>query len=221
MKLDLSKLKEAAWDFRALLDRKYPREASLAMVGNRYALNNTARQLLHRGVFPPAVAQARRAKLRLLRDVPGQPLGVDGHNVLITVECAWRGLPLVAADDGFLRDVGQVSRAFKPSPITDRVLHLLAEYLTNHEVGPISVFFDAPLSSSGEMAWWTKHIWSDWGLTVEAAAVPVPEGELVDFPGPICTSDTALIDIHPEVVDLAGEFIRQEPAWQPQLILLN
>jgi hypothetical protein len=37
----------------------------------------------------------------------------------------------------------------------------------------------------------------------------VPERELQDFPGPIVTSDTALIDAHPVVVDLAGEIIRR------------
>lgn len=214
MKQKLARLKEAAADLRSLLARGYPRSASLALVGNRYRLDHTARQLLHRGVFGPSAAQARRAKLRRLRDVSGQPLGVDGHNVLITVECAWRGLPLVAADDGFIRDVGQISRVFKPSLDTSRALHLLAEYLTSQQAGPLSVFYDAPLSYSGELARWTIKIWSDWGLTVEAVAVPVPEGELVGFPGPICTSDTALIEAHLEVVDLAGELIRQDPPCQ-------
>ena len=106
---DLTFIKEAAADFRYLLSRGYARAASLSLVGNRYRLDHTARQLLHRGVFAPEVAAARRAKLRLLRDLAGQPLGLDGHNVLITLECAIRKLPLVAADDGFIRDVGQVS----------------------------------------------------------------------------------------------------------------
>jgi len=214
MKQNLLRLKEAAADLRSLLARGYPRSASLALVGNRYDLNHTGHQLLHRGVFAPSVARARHAKLRRLRDLPGQPLGVDGYNVLITVECAWRGLPLVAADDGFIRDLGQISRAFKPSPDSDRALHLLAEHLTNHQAGPLSVFYDTLLSFSGELAWRTGKIWSGWGLTVKAVAVPVPEGELVGFPGPICTSDTALIEAHPEVVDLAGEIIRQDQGWQ-------
>jgi len=43
----------------------------------------------------------------------------------------------------------------------------------------------------------------------------VPERELTTFPGAIATSDTALIDAHATVVDLAGEIIRQHPAWRP------
>jgi hypothetical protein len=206
-------LPKAATDFRFLLSRGYPRGAALELVGNRYNLEHTARQLLHRGVFAPALAAARRAKLRLLGDLPGQPLAVDGHNVLITLECAGRRLPLAAADDGFIRDVGQVSRAFQVSPATDRVLILLADYLAGHQAGPLEVFYDAPLSFSGELARRTVEIWGARGLPVMARAVPVPERELVSFSWPVATSDTALIDACEAVVDLAGEIIRQHPDW--------
>ena len=201
-------LKEAAADLRYLLGRGYPRPASLALVGNRYNLDRTARQLLHRGVFAPEAAAARRARLRRLNDLVGRPLGVDGHNVLITLECALKGLPLVAADDGFIRDVGQVSRAFRPSPATDRILAILADYLAAPQLGPIRLFYDAPLSRSGELARRTEAVFASRGLIVEARAVPVPEPELLALDCPIATSDTALIDQAPLVVDLAGEIIR-------------
>ncbi len=203
-------LPEAAADFRYLLARGYPRKNALALVGNRYGLDETGRRLLHRGVFAPVVAGARRARLRRLRDLLGQALALDGHNVLITLECAARHLPLVAADDGFIRDVGEISRAFKVSEATDRALTLLADYLAGNGAGAIQVFYDAPLSLSGELARRTREIFASRGLTVKAAAVPVPERELAALPGPIATSDTALIDAHPVIVDLAGEIITPE-----------
>jgi len=204
---------EASTDFRFLLARGYPRQAALGLVGNRYGLDEISRRLLHRGVFAPEVAAARRAKLRRLSDLPGRPLGLDGHNVLITLECAARHLPLVAADDGFIRDVGEVSRAFRVSPATDRVLALMADYLADQAVGPVEVFYDAPLSRSGELAGRTREVFASRGLDVRAAAVPVPERRLSGFPGAIATSDTALIDAHPTVLDLAGEIIRRHREW--------
>jgi hypothetical protein len=45
--------------------------------------------------------------------------------------------------------------------------------------------------------------------------VPVPERELQGFPGPIASSDTALIEAQPLVVDLAGEIIRRELGLRP------
>ena len=206
-------IQEPATDLRYLLARGYPRAAALDLVGNRYSLEHIARQLLHRGVFAPEVAAARRGKLRLLREVEGLPLGLDGHNVLITLECARCGVPLVAADDGFIRDVGEVSRAFKPSPETDRVLELLGGYLARHQTGPVQVFYDAPLSLSGELARRTAEVWAVRGLAVQAQAVPVPERQLAEFTGAIATSDTVLIDSSALVVDLAGEIIRQQPEW--------
>lgn len=209
-------LNEAAADFRYLLTRGYPRPAALALVGNRYGLSRTVRQLLHRGVFAPAEAAGRRARLRLLKEVAGRPLGLDGHNVLITLECALRKLPLVAADDGFIRDVGQVSRSFKPSLETDRVLALVLNYLAAQPwLEPVAVFYDAPLSLSGELARRTAELAAARGLKLTAAAVPVPERELQGFPGPIASSDTALIEAQPLVVDLAGEIIRRELGLRP------
>jgi hypothetical protein len=220
LNLELALLSEAAADFRYLLSRGYPRGAALTLVGNRYRLPHTARQILHRGVFSPEEAAHRRAKLRRLEDFPGLPLGVDGHNVLITLECALKGLPLVAADDGFIRDVAQLSRAFRASTRTERALSLLADFLAGRHPGPVHVFFDAPLSRSGELAQRTRELWAARGLVVEAAAVPVPERELTAFPGPVATSDSALIDAREQVVDLAGEIIRQEAAWQVNIISL-
>jgi len=207
---DSTTLQQAARDLRYLLNRGYPREASLTLVGNRYNLDGLARQLLHRGVFAAATAEARRVKLRKLQDVAGQPLAVDGHNVLITLESALEGLPLVAADDGFIRDAAQVSRAYRESPTTHQALSLLAVYLARQRPGALIILFDAPMSKSGELAQRTREILAAQGLSVEARAVPVPERDLLAFPGPVATSDTHLIDFKDEVVDLAGEIIRNK-----------
>ena len=87
----------------------------------------------------------------------------------------------MAADDGFIRDVGEISGAFKVSPATDRVLALLADYLADHQAGPVEVFYDAPLSLSGELARRTREVFASRGLAVQAAAVPVPERLLSGF----------------------------------------
>ncbi len=205
-------MQQAAADFRYLLNRGYPRDTSLALVGTRYDLSRAARQLLHRGVFAKAVAQARRDKLKPLSTLAGQPLALDGHNVLITLESALQGRPLVAADDGFIRDVAQLSRAYRDSPATRQALTLLAAYLSRHRPGPLTLLFDAPMKRSGELAEHTRRLFAAQNLPVESRAVPVPERELLVFSGALATSDTHLIDAQDLVVDLAGEIIRRELA---------
>ena len=203
-------LQPAAADFRYLLNRGYPREASLTLVGNRYNLPRDARQILHRGVFADELAQARRAKLKPLSRLAGQPLALDGHNVLITIESALKGRVLVAADDGFIRDVAELSGAYRDSPATRRALGLLAGHLARHAPGPLTVLYDAPMQRSGELARETREIFAARGLAVDARAVAVPERELLTFAGAVATSDTHLIDAQKVLVDLAGEIIQRE-----------
>jgi hypothetical protein len=217
---DIKQLQQAAQDFRYLLNRGYPRDASLSLVGNRYDLPRAARQLLHRGVFADAVAQARRAKLKPLSALTGQPLALDGHNVLITLESALKGRVLLLADDGFIRDVAQLSRAYRDSPTTRQALTLLADYIARHRPGPLTILFDAPMKRSGELAEQTRQIFAAQGLTADAQAVPVPERELLTFAGAVATSDTHLLDAQDSIVDLAGEIIRQELTATAQTISL-
>jgi hypothetical protein len=218
--VDISVLRRAAVDFRYLLDRGYPREASLTLVGNRYHLRRTARQLLHRGVFDRVTAANRRNKLRKLQELTDRPLAVDGHNVLITLEAGLRGLPLVAADDGCIRDVAEISRAYRPGPVTAQALSLMVAALQQAVTGPVAVLFDAPMRKSGELAQATREALRAAGLPGETRAVPVPETELLAFSGAIATSDTHLIDARKEIVDLAGEIIRSRPSLSAALVTL-
>lgn len=209
---ELLRLPAAARDCRYLLARGYPRPATLTLVGNRYQLSEAVRQILHRGVFAPLVARRRRQKCVALASLAGQPLAVDGHNVVITLECAWRGIPVLAADDGFIRDIGRLSRAYRPGPVTAAVLHHCGRYLAAAGVGVVTVWYDAPMSRSGELAALTTKVLDAWGLQGQAQAVPVPERQLLAAGQVIASSDTYLIDHSRQVADVAGEIIRQWPA---------
>ncbi|MGQ9921233.1 MAG: DUF5616 domain-containing protein [Desulfobacca sp.] len=144
----------------------------------------------------------------------GQPLALDGHNVVITLESARRCLPLVAADDGFIRDIGRLSRAYRPSTLTTAVLQEIARYLARHAIGPLTIYYDAPMSRSGELAALTCSIIAAFGLAGSAQAVPVPEPLLLASDGVIASSDTDLIDKCSQVIDIAGEIIRQDDRCQ-------
>ncbi len=201
---DQKKLSAAAADFRWLLDRGYPRRASLTLVGNRHDLTAEARDLLHRGVFARAAAEARRAKLIRPDQIKGRVLGLDGHNVIITVESALLGRPLILADDGVVRDIARLSAAFRPSPTTDRALDLVMEALGDLGPAEIVVMLDERMSRSGDLAAEFRRLMDRAGLRGDARAVPVPERELVELDGPMATSDSVLMDQVAAVFDLAG-----------------
>lgn len=216
--MDEAGLLPASQDYRFLLGKGYPWQASLALVGNRYNLSAAARQILRRGVFNPAVATQRRRKLCLVQNLAGRPLALDGHNVVITLESALRGIPVMAADDGFIRDIGQVSDRFRLTSLTEQVLQHISFYLGAHAIGSVMFWYDGPMSRSGELAAATCRILQVCQVAGDAQAVPVPEKELLKFPGAIGSSDTYLIDRSEQVIDVAGEIIRQLP--QVQIIAL-
>ena len=202
-------LQKAAQDLRYLLNRGYPRKVTLELVGNRYGLTFDERHLLHRGVFSNADSQMRRKKRISIRGIRDKDLAIDGHNVLITIEAALSGRPLVLADDGFIRDISGLSGSFTKSKITERATQLLLTVLKKWKPRKTLFLFDAPISMSGKLAEEIRDRLNQANLPGDAMAVKVPEEILIGFPGMVATSDTAIIDQSKRVLDLAGYIIRQ------------
>ena len=201
-------LQEAAEDFRHLLNRKYPRKASLELVGNRYDLTFDERHLLHRGVFSDVDSEARRKKIISIKEVQGKDLAVDGHNVLITIEAGLSGRPLILADDGFIRDISGLSGSFKKTEVTEKAIRSVVTFLKKWKPRHTLFLFDAPISKSGILAKELRNLLKKENLPGDALAMKVPEKTLIGFPGVVATSDTAIIERSKRVIDLAGNIIR-------------
>ena len=201
---------EASEDLRLLLNRGYPKDASLQLVGNRYNLDSDARHLLRRGVFPHDLAEERSAKQVSVKRLKGAGLAVDGHNCLITLESALKNKPLLLADDDFIRDISGVSGGYRQSKETKEALALIMDLLV--KTGPREVLFllDAPISGSGELATRIRKIMEEHGIAGDASALKVPEHILAGYEGIIASSDTAVIDQAEQVFDLAGYLIREK-----------
>jgi hypothetical protein len=200
---------KAADDFRFLLNRDYPRDASLQLVGNRYNLDHDYRHLLRRGVFAASVAEQRKNKKVSLQEIKGKAVAIDGYNCLITLESAMQGKTILLADDAFIRDISGVSGGYKETAETGQALGLIMDLLL--AAGPSECLFllDAPISASGKLAQRIRGLMKERGLPGDAQAVKVPEQLMIGYHGIIATSDTALIDQSEQVFDLAGYLITQ------------
>lgn len=200
-------LRQAADDARYLLAHGYPRERVLALVGDRYALDASNRHVLRRGVFAPEKAKARRERLLSLPELSGKMVGVDGHNVLITLETALSGGRLVLADDGVVRDIAALGRNHRPDAGTLEAAGRMLGTLANAGAAGVLIRLESKLPKSGELAENLRRLLAEKNLAGDASAVPVPEKDLVNHSGPVATSDSALIDQVNEPVDLAGLII--------------
>jgi hypothetical protein len=196
-------LYQAAADFFFLQNRQYPRRSSLDWVGNRHQLNQTERELLHRGVFGQSLVLARRAKRCLGSQWQEGSLVVDGHNVLITVESAILGRLMVLANDGVLRDLAGQSARFRFSEASRLATQAILRFLSEFRPPGVLFLFDAPMNHSGSLAEHYRQELKAMGLEGDARTVPVPERE---FPYAECTvasSDQAVLDASVRWLDLA------------------
>ena len=214
-------IQEPAEDFRYLLNRRYPRKAALELVGNRYGLTFDERHLLHRGVFPYFDSKARKKKIIPITGIRNKHLAIDGHNVLITIEAALSGRPLVLADDGFIRDISGLSGSFTKSETTETAIQLILNVLKKWKPRHTLFLLDAPISMSGRLAEEIRDRLKREDLLGNAMAVKVPEKILIGFPGVIATSDTAIINPSKKVLDLAGYILRKHLCNQKHVAVIR
>jgi hypothetical protein len=209
--LNQKALKLAAPDFLYLLDREYPRSASLQLVGNRYNLDRLHREVLHRGVFAREEAEQRRKRLVTLEEVVDRKLLVDGHNVIITTESRFAGRPLIAANDGLIRDVAGISHRYRISSLTQEAIDTLFQVLVPYPPKETHFFLDAPIRQSGELAAILRSALKRWNLTGDAQALKVPEKKLIGGKGIVASSDSAVLDGVKQAIDLAAAVINSLP----------
>ena len=206
--LNESTLHLAAADFLCLLDRAYPRSASLQLVGNRYNLDAVHRHLLHRGVFAREKSKKRRSRLLSPERLVGARLLVDGHNVLITVESALAGRPLIAATDGLVRDVAGISHRYRITSLTHEAIDSTLLLLKRYPPRETLFLLDAPIRQSGELAALLRVGLKNLGLSGDAQTVDVPEANLLERHALVASSDSAVLERTEQAVDLAGAVVR-------------
>lgn len=186
-------LVEAARDYRYLLDRGYPTDATLKLAGDRHRLTRDERMVLYRGVLGSAASASNRS--RLTADyVAGGELCVDGYNVLFTLMNYLRGASLFLCTDGLLRDSGGVHGHVPDGDAFGKAVGLLVDGLARPGMGAALVALDAPVSSSGRHAAMLREAARAAGLEVVVelarSADPVLKARAT---GVVATSDSAVV----------------------------
>lgn len=198
-------LGDAYRDLKYLLNRGYRKKNALEFVANHYTLGRTERHLLARCVFPDSWVGAVSLKLLPEEELRGRLIGVDGFNVLITLESLFEGRAILC-EDGFVRDL-KLQRGYKPGPLTLKVINTLAALLEEVRAGRVVFIYDSPVSKSGEVARLTRKALDERGIPGEVRLSRAPDHELKTF-DVVATSDVGIIERVPYVVDipsLAGE----------------
>ncbi len=206
---------ELSW----LLTRGYPIHASLKLVGDRHGLGERQRIAVSRAACSDTSRAKRRAACLPLESLQGEPVMVDGFNLLITVEAALSGGVILECRDGCLRDLASVHGSYRHVQETEPALCLLGETLQAFAPVEVTWLLDRPISNSGRLALQIRALAAqrEWPWSVETVFNPDPL--LLASENIVLTSDSAILDGVKRWADLNGYLIPRQAlqAWRIDL----
>jgi hypothetical protein len=211
----LPALRSAVSELSWLLDRGYPKKAALKLVGDRHALRDRQRMAVQRCAASRVDRERRRARQVIPAALAGEPLVIDGYNVLLTVEAALSGGVLLLGGDGVVRDLTSMSGHYRRMRSTAPALEAIAAFTAAASCGELVWLFDRPISNSGRLkqAIDTMAAAASWPWQVELVASP--DRELVASPSIVATADSGVLDRCGRWFNLACEVVRASvpQAW--------
>jgi len=207
----MSKLGNAIRDLRYLLDQGYPRDSAVNFVSNHYRFPLDQRHFLARCVFSKSEVTEHRRKAIKASAVRGKRLGVDGYNVLITLESILTHKEVVRCDDGYIRDLRAIFGKYRATPATARAISALARTIAGAKPRSVAVFFDKQVSRSGELAAEVRRRLGRAGLKGDALAVGGVDMKLRAF-DVVASSDRAVIERTKAVWDIPAELVKRKKA---------
>ncbi|HOK96231.1 MAG TPA: DUF434 domain-containing protein [Anaerohalosphaeraceae bacterium] len=187
-------LAKATADMSWLLSRGYAEKSSLKLIGDRYNLKQRQRIAVMRSACSDAQLHRRRATEFKQEKIKGQPLILDGYNLLITIEAALGGGILLIGRDGCIRDLASIHGTYRKVEETLPAIGIIADTLNRLEITNVTWLLDRPVSNSGRL----KNILMQFAQsrmvnwTVEL--VQSPDKTLIESGWIIATSDSAVLD---------------------------
>jgi hypothetical protein len=207
-------LDEAAW----LLDRGYATSSVLDIVGRRHQLHARQRQALQRSVCSGADRSRRRAKALQPSTARGASLAIDGFNLIIGLEVALSGGPLLRARDGALRDLAGLRGSYHLIEETDRALEVIGAIVEDLAIEQATFYLDRPVSNSGRLRSRIEQASLRWCAAVTVELVANPDRELTGRQW-VVSSDSAVIDCAVSWFNFLGHAVetRIDTAWVIEL----
>jgi hypothetical protein len=204
---ELPRLRTAVSELAWLLDRGYAERSALELVGNRHNLRVRQRTAVLRCVCSSAQLERRRAHRIALDQVAGQPVALDGFNVLIVVESAMAGGVLLRGRDRFLRDMASVHGSYRRAEQTLAASVAIGEQLAALAPSSVTWLLDRPVSNSGKLEAALAELAAErgWPWTIELDYHP--ERRLAGFDGVVVTGDAWILDHAARLIDLADAVI--------------
>jgi hypothetical protein len=206
----ISDLRSALADFSLLLTKDYAEKSTLKLVGDRFSLTERQRLAIMRSACSDQQLTSRKQREVKFTELGGQPIVIDGYNVLITIEAAMSGACVFKGRDGCFRDLASIHGTYRKVTETIPAVQLIGKFLKEHNVDNCLWLLDSPVSNSGrlktligELA--RKNKW-DW----EIELLPSPDAKLIKTDLTAVSSDSVVLDGCKSWVNLARAIIEEK-----------
>ena len=211
----LPALAAATADLGWLVTRDYADKAALKLVGDRHGLDKRQRTAVWRCACSDQQQAGRAKRQRAPESMAGQPLHIDGFNVLTTIEAALSGGVILKARDGCFRDMASMHGTYRKVEETLPAIHLVGSFLEQMGPVPFTWLLDRPVANSGRLRQVmletaATHGWS-WQVELEAN----PDRLLIESDAVVASADSAILDRTQAWMNLARHVVEAavEKPW--------
>ena len=147
------------------------------------------RLALARSVSPEEEIVSR--KNREVNSIEGEPIYIDGFNVIIGLEIAYSESMLFRCMDGTIRDLAGLRGTYRMTPETDLAIKALLKTLESSKAGKAVIYLDKPVSNSGRLKQKIYEYAEDIDTEIEVIIIDAVDYELKHKP--LIASGDALI----------------------------
>jgi len=204
----LPALRHAVADYSMLLSKQYAPTSALKLVGDHFSLTQRQRMAVMRSACSDTQLANRLAKEIPTHGLKGNPILIDGYNLLITTESALSGAFVFAGRDHCIRDVSGIHGSYRKVAETTTAIELIASCLADLAVANARWLLDAPISNSGRLKTLIRTLaeQNHWPWQVEL--LPNPDKELIAADHVVATSDSNILDRCSQWTNLTAHVIR-------------
>jgi len=211
---NIARLKIIQEEIQWLLDRGYKMKQVIEFTGNHYLLSSRERTALQRTTSSTADYEKRRLTMLPLECAKDGCLNIDGFNLIITLEVAMSGSPILLGKDGVYRDLAGLRGTYRLIDKTDIALNLTGEILRELNVPLAKFYLDSPVSNSGRLKTRILELSGQWVLPVEVELVPNVDVVLAGKER-VVTGDSIILDVCKSWFNLSAKIIEDyiPDAW--------
>ena len=141
-------------------------------------------------------------------------MNIDGFNLIITLEVALSGSPILLGKDGVYRDLAGLRGTYRLIDKTDAALNLTGKTLKDLNVPMVKFYLDSPVSNSGRLKTKILECSEQWRIPVEIDLIPNVDAVLAGKER-IITGDSIILDECKSWLNLSRKIIEDhiQDAW--------